>query len=404
MTQAELADGICSIPHLSKIENTIYKANHATASLLLERLGINIEDEYAQQAEIKHSLEAFIEAIQFVDEKEAHAIMVRLLDKESTIARTNYINTYHLYMMRYHLMSGKTHLALQDWTIIDKNKSNFSEVEALSARLFYGIYLVNKGRLKEAKELLFDIQNEDYSSKYMFAREVSFVLAQCYTQLNEPEKAIIYAKEALTIFKQEDNYIRAFHSQMLLGINYTQLNMVEESTRVYKILLRNTRLFGHDSLYYQATFNNGILLKKIGEYERSHQCFKECISFYEAGSQNYVYSLLADVEVLFYMENEQNQIRMNLDEILKISVTRGFEKMKLQARYFSYRLEANDAMYSFIEAELLPHLDKLENKHEPIPYALELAKWYQKNGEHEKANEFLSKYVTETKRRELSIV
>ncbi len=78
--------------------------------------------------------------------------------------------------------------------------------------------------------------------------------------------------------------------------------------------------------------------------------------------------------------------------------------MKLQARYFSYRLEANDAMYSFIEAELLPHLDKLENKHEPIPYALELAKWYQKNGEHEKANELLSKYVTETKRRELSIV
>lgn len=404
MTQAELADGICSIPHLSKIENTIYKANHATASLLLERLGINIEDEYAQHAEIKQSLEAFIEAIQFVDEVEAQAIMVRLLDKENVIARTNYINTYHLYMMRFHLMNGSPHLALQDWNIIDKNKSNLSAVEEFSARLFYGIYLVNKGRLKEARDLLIDIQNEDYSSKYMFVREVAFVLAQCYTQMNEPEKAIIYAKEALNIFKQEDNYIRAFHTQMLLGINYTQLDMVEESIRLYKILLRNTRLFGHDSLFYQATFNNGILLKKIGEYERSHQCFKDCISFYKVGSKNYVFSLLADVEVLFNMENEQNQIRIILDEIMEISVNRGFEKIKLQARYYSYRLEANDAMYNFIEQELLPYLDKLDNKHEPIPYAFELAQWYQKNGEYEKANEFLSKYVTKTRRREFSIV
>ncbi|WP_078392426.1 helix-turn-helix domain-containing protein [Shouchella patagoniensis] len=404
MTQAELADGICSIPHLSKIENTIYNANHATASLLLERLGINIEDEYAQHSEIKQALESFIEAIQFVDVKEAKRIQKRLLEKEHIIPRTDFINTYHLYMMRYHLMNGSINLAFEEHLILAKNSSNLSAVEALSFRLFQGILLVNKGELKEAKEILLDLQNEDYSSKYLFVREVAFVLAQCYTQMNEPEKAIIYAKEALHIFKQEDNYIRAFHTHMLLGINYTQMNMVEESLRLYKMLLRNTRLFGHDVLYYQAKYNHGILLKKMGEYEQSHQCFTECISYYEVGSKNYVFSLLADVEVLFHLETKKEHIGIRLKEIIDISSVRGFERMKLQAKYYAFRLESNDAMYDFLEHELLPHLDKQDNKEELIPYALELAQWYQKNGKYEKATEYLSKYVTGGHRREFSIV
>ncbi|MCC5704110.1 hypothetical protein, partial [Klebsiella pneumoniae] len=147
----------------------------------------------------------------------------------------------HLYMMRYHLMNGANHLAQEQRAILDKNRTNLSAIEELSYRLFNGILLVNRNRLKEAKEILLDLQSEDYSSKYIFVREVAFVLAQCFTQLNEPEKAIIYAKEALQIFKQEDNYIRAFHTQMLLGVNYTQMNMTEESLRLYKILLPNTR-------------------------------------------------------------------------------------------------------------------------------------------------------------------
>ncbi|GIN13816.1 hypothetical protein J26TS2_36830 [Shouchella clausii] len=404
MTQAELADGICSIPHLSKIENNIYKANHATASLLLDRLGVNIEDEYAQHNEIKQSLEAFIEAIQFVDVQEAKRIQKLLVEKEFIIARTDYINTYHLYMMRYHLMNGANHLAQEQRAILDKNRTNLSAIEELSYRLFNGILLVNRNRLKEAKEILLDLQSEDYSSKYIFVREVAFVLAQCFTQLNEPEKAIIYAKEALHIFKQEDNYIRAFHTQMLLGVNYTQMNMTEESLRLYKILLRNTRLFGRDTLYYQAMYNYGVLLKKMGNYEQSHECFTKCSAYYDKDSQNYVFSLLADIEVLFQLKTDKKQIESKLNEIIEISAKRGYKRSELQARYYAHRLKADDAMYNFIEQELLPHLDKLDNKEEPVHYAIELAQWYQKNGEYEKANEYLNKYAMKVKRREFSIV
>ncbi|MEH7802743.1 helix-turn-helix transcriptional regulator, partial [Bacillus pumilus] len=37
MTQSELAEGICSVSHLSKIENGSKEANQDTINLLLER-------------------------------------------------------------------------------------------------------------------------------------------------------------------------------------------------------------------------------------------------------------------------------------------------------------------------------------------------------------------------------
>ncbi|MFB4213036.1 helix-turn-helix domain-containing protein [Shouchella sp. JSM 1781072] len=404
MTQAELADGICSIPHLSKIENSIYNANFGTAALLLERLGINIEEEYAQHTEIKQTLDSFIEAIQFADEEKAIEHYELLLDKETVIPRTNYRNTYHLYMMRYHLMNGNLNLAFKDWSIVDKNRSNLDTIEERFAELFYGIYLVEIGRLNEAKQLLLQLQNEEYAANFLFVREVAFIMSHCYTQLNEPEKAIIYAKEALYIFKQEDNYLRIAQSQMLLGINYTQLNMLEESFRVFKVLLRNTRLIGHKPLFFQATFNFGILLKKQAEYEQSHECFQQCTDYYKVGSKNYLYTRLANVDVLFSMNAETTFIRDILDEIIELSLHHAYERIELQARYFLYRLDSSDQLYHFLENELLPHFEQLEDATAFIPYAQELARWYQQNGQYEKANEYLQKYITKPQKRDLSMV
>ena len=45
MTQNTLAMGICSIPHLSKIENNSKEGNRETIRLLLERLSINFQEE-----------------------------------------------------------------------------------------------------------------------------------------------------------------------------------------------------------------------------------------------------------------------------------------------------------------------------------------------------------------------
>lgn len=44
MTQNTLAMGICSIPHLSKIENNNKEANSETIRLLLERLNISLHN------------------------------------------------------------------------------------------------------------------------------------------------------------------------------------------------------------------------------------------------------------------------------------------------------------------------------------------------------------------------
>ena len=44
MTQNELATGICSISHLSKIENNSKEGNSETIRLLLEKLNIQLHE------------------------------------------------------------------------------------------------------------------------------------------------------------------------------------------------------------------------------------------------------------------------------------------------------------------------------------------------------------------------
>ena len=51
MTQSELAEGICSVPHLSKIENNSKEANVETIRLVLDRLDIDLHD--VEESEVK---------------------------------------------------------------------------------------------------------------------------------------------------------------------------------------------------------------------------------------------------------------------------------------------------------------------------------------------------------------
>ena len=104
------------------------------------------------------------------------------------------------------------------------------------------------------------------------------------------------------------------------------------------------------------------------------------------------------------MNAETTFIRDILDEIIELSLHHAYERIELQARYFLYRLDSSDQLYHFLENELLPHFEQLEDATAFIPYAQELARWYQQNGQYEKANEYLQKYITKPQKRDLSMV
>ncbi|WP_236355819.1 helix-turn-helix domain-containing protein, partial [Exiguobacterium chiriqhucha] len=58
-TQHEVATGICSISHLSKIEKGVYLPNQETLHLLLERLGKKIDFEKDQHQRLVKLIDDF---------------------------------------------------------------------------------------------------------------------------------------------------------------------------------------------------------------------------------------------------------------------------------------------------------------------------------------------------------
>src|SRR3954468_20237627 len=82
ITQGELSKGICSVPHLSKIENNSKEANEATISLLLKRLNIDLRDMEEKEEEIKALLRRLDDKINFYLRNEIEEYYQKLLEIE----------------------------------------------------------------------------------------------------------------------------------------------------------------------------------------------------------------------------------------------------------------------------------------------------------------------------------
>ncbi len=70
-TQTELAKDICSISHLSKIENDSYDGNVETIDLLLQKLGVSVTLEEEKYNNLRKTLSLFLESLLYYDHDEA---------------------------------------------------------------------------------------------------------------------------------------------------------------------------------------------------------------------------------------------------------------------------------------------------------------------------------------------
>ena len=94
MTQKELAAGICSIPHLSKIENNSKEVNEETLKLLFEKLGIGLEEITGHEQKIKSLAEELYRQISFQMHDEAKATIVKLEELNNIAMFSSSIYSY----------------------------------------------------------------------------------------------------------------------------------------------------------------------------------------------------------------------------------------------------------------------------------------------------------------------
>ena len=378
MTQGELAKGICSVPHLSKIENNSKEANEETVALLLERLHINIKEVEENEGQIKLLLREFSSHINFYLKEEVEQTYQKLKSIEHLIPFSKYIYMWELYKYRYLLFKGFLDEAEGQRELLNKQKKNFSQHEDYLFRYYNAVCLMWKGQFKSADEILdflhSEYENETANGEFLYHR------AFIKSSLEQSGHAIHFGKIALHLFMNEHNFFRILHTLMLLGINYTHSNIYEEAEACFQHLIRNAEIVNEKELLPQIFHNMGYLQQKMKNFKQALYYFEKSLALQPKHNQDYLVTLYVIGE-LHYSLKSVEKAKEYFQEVYSLAKELGSKKFWLLAEFYLLYMETRVKGFKYLESKVIPYLEEAnDHADDIILFYRMLADYYNQKG------------------------
>ena len=383
MTQSQLANGICSVPHLSKIESNSKEANAETIRLLLTRLDINIEDVEESEKKVFSLLNLLYQHIYYFEGEKARKTFEELDEYKEIIVFTQHLYLYEMYKLRYYLFVKDLVNADYQMRLLLSQKQNISQHEKYLLSYFSAISLILRGQYGEADEKLSTIIQGNTSNKTVEG-EIYYHLAIVKGYLGESGHAIYFGKKAMDLFKDHFNYKRMLHVHMSLAINYTQTKIYDEALVCYEHLIRNIEMLQEYDLLPQIYHNIGDLRHKMGDYSIALDYFRKSSVIFNKNSTGYLLCLhniaLSEFKLEKWIDSKESFTLINT-EALKMKVTH----YHLYSSFYLLLLnnKKQQAM-KFLEDKVIPFTVKSDEQKEYHQYFSNiLADYYKTEGKHE---------------------
>lgn len=389
MTQSELVEGICSVPHLSKIENNGKEANRQTIDLLLNRLGVNLSIVEEKNSSIKDLLEEWINNINYLQYREAKSVYNQLESLTEFIEHTSYLYIYELYKLRYFLFVEDMKQAYKQYKWLEKQKNNFSFNETYLFHYYHSIYLIMKNKYRQANQLLLDLVLEK-SEGINASGDVYYHLALVKCYMEQPGHAIFYAKKALTSFSSQYNIKRILHTLMIMGISYTDSGVYEVAIDCFKHLKRNAKILGEPSLLSLTYHNIGYMKHKMGDLEEARNYFQYALDYSKNDRYSYMVSLYTFAETTFQLGRMEESMEY-FKQVKEEAVYLENKIYHLLPNYYllMIRNEEEKAIH-YLQEYTLPFLHNTGRNYTDIRQIYKiLAAYYKKIGKFEKSLQYI---------------
>jgi HTH-type transcriptional regulator, quorum sensing regulator NprR len=391
LTQKQLSKGICSIPHLSKIENNSKEANDETISLLLERLQISFEEMEEKEESIKILLVELAKKINFYQKDSLDDTFAALKELEHIIPFSKYIYNYELYKYRYFLFKENLSGAENQRSLLFKQKKNFSQHEEYLFRYFNSVFLIMKGQFKVADDLLerlyADSNNESVNGDFLYHR------ALVKGQLNKTGHAIHFGKMALQLFMDQHNFIRILHTLMLLGINYTDSNIYEEAEVCFQHLIRNAELLKEEKLLLQIYHNMGFLQSKKNNQKDALMYYEKSLSLQSESNPHYLVTLYSIADMHYLLESFE-KAKEGFIAVNTLAKEQGSKKYKLLSEFYLMHLSSQEKAIIYLESKVIPYLEETKQHNEDLTrFYKMLSDYYNIKGEYLEAFNYLNKII-----------
>ncbi|MBR7554657.1 helix-turn-helix domain-containing protein [Allobacillus sp. GCM10007491] len=327
-TQKQMADGICSVSYLSKIENEMIKPKEDVARLLFDRLDISYDD-------ITHSNNKQIV-------RKVFKLYKRIKEKDYEAARES-IEELNRILTPFHAPKALSIFQLVHFYFIiqtrenDKVEQMYREVIRLEDRfkdenlyLFHkviGLYFNYKAQpnkalshFETAKTMSVQLSIND--------TEIYYLLALSLTRIRKPAQSNYYCQIAKDQFEADFLYTNVTDCYILFGVNYMLLEAYEVSEKYFLQVLNSKPMGDSPDIQRRVKHNLAILYFYMEEYDRSISYMEE-LNEYDYNLYDKIQSYYMQAKI-HYLNNKNEQAI----EFLEIG-----EKALREVKYLKYQYQ-----------------------------------------------------------------
>lgn len=372
LTLQELADGICSISHLSKIEKGVYEPNKEITELLFKKLGKNPHSEDDNVKKLKKYVNDFYYHWIYSD-KEALTELLEKINKRKEIYTTSTLLVHYLII---HLLYNLT-INQQD-----EAKKYLKELETLNIHDFeeysrftlaQGIYL----RKFESSDRAFRFLKRNYSKiSNEDKNEYDYQIGMLYSTQNKPVLALLHLQKAFMQYSYSMNFIKAAACQSIIAFNFGRLNMSEEAEIGFKTTIQSLKYLKHHHLLIETRYNYGLFLKRTNRFSDSLHELKKCEAYFSEGSEQKILLTLAICECLINLKSREEIEEEITRKLSKIALYSKNKRYLLYAELLETKLNNKKLHMKFLEKKYVPYLMQQGSFLEAKKYSLQLLDFY----------------------------
>lgn len=272
LSQQSLANGICSVSYLSKIENNQIEPSGEILLFLSNRLGVSLKQE-DKEDEIKRVIHKWYKALFNRDTKKSQQFVMKI--KEFKITSVEYQITVKLLEVWHYLLQNDIHKAKENIASLE------SSHETLKHRVLF-MYLLVQALLQyhlrkyndsytyliQAESELKQLSFEDWETGY-----VNYLQALVSSQLGRYTNCLDFIRKAVEIFESLYMFKKCADCRLLMGITYQRIGNLEEAEKHLLLAQGIAESFNDTGML-------GAIAQNLGYIESKNGNSKEAINHY----------------------------------------------------------------------------------------------------------------------------
>ncbi|MHC8520652.1 helix-turn-helix domain-containing protein [Rossellomorea sp. H39__3] len=404
LTQEQLSDGICSIPYLSKLENSKIEPSHDILNPLLTRLHIQLDLIRNEYQELVQLLEQWYDSIVNRDQDVAKLFKQKMQDTHFNVLPPDLTHFIQLLNFRYALYEKDLATASDIIASLEKIKKNMSSQALHYFTYFKGIFFCIEADYFKGKECFLKAEQGFLTNQNTSLPELQFHLAFAFSKLHDISMAIYYADNAKQLFTQQLKYTKIIECDLIIGINLTRQERYQEAREKFRTIISMCKLNQFQELCAKGLHNLAFLESKSRNHHSAIKLYEEALTLKVERDNSHLNTLLhlADEHRNLHNIEKVNNI---YDEIITLC-----DKYNLSKEFYYKAIigklkvsDAGEALITLLEEEVIPYFEYKNDKTSLSNLFFSAAETFEKERKYKKSSEYYKKAyrLLSTKREEL---